>query len=61
MDGIREGDLIVAINGEEVTSVDQIHHFLAEWPIGKAVRLSIIRGQERLEKEVTTAEDGTVR
>jgi len=58
--GIREGDLIVAINGQEVTSVDHLHHFLAEWPIGKAVRLSIIRGQERLEKEVTTAEEETV-
>ena len=55
--GIREGDLIVAINGQEVSSVDHLHHFLAEWPIGKTVRLSIIRGQERLEKEVTTAEE----
>ncbi len=58
--GIREGDLIVAINGQEVTSVDHLHHFLAEWPIGKEVRLSIIRGQERLEKEVTTAEEETL-
>ncbi|MGE5299330.1 MAG: S1C family serine protease [Acidobacteriota bacterium] len=59
--GIREGDLIVAIDGQEVTSVDHLHHFLAEWPIGKAVKLSIIRGQERLEKEVATAEEETLR
>jgi S1-C subfamily serine protease len=59
--GVREGDLIVAINGQEVTSVDRLHHFLAEWPIGKAVILSIIRGQERLEKEVITAEEETLR
>ncbi len=55
--GIREGDLIVAINLKEVSNVDHLHHFLAEWPIGQPVRLSIIRGQERLEKEVTTAEE----
>jgi len=55
--GIREGDLIVAINGKEVSSVDHLHHFLSEWPIGQPVRLSIIRGQERLEKEVSTAEE----
>ncbi len=59
--GIQEGDLIVAINDQGVTSVDHLHHFLAEWPIGKAVRLSIIRGQERLEKEVTTTEEKTLR
>jgi len=29
--------------------------------IGKAVRLSIIRGQERLEKEVTTTEEEALR
>lgn len=30
-------------------------------PIGKAVRLSIIRGQERLERAVTTTEEETLR
>lgn len=55
--GIREGDLVVAINGQEVASVDHIHRFLSEWPIGKSVMLTIIRGQERLEKEVTTIEE----
>jgi S1-C subfamily serine protease len=55
--GILEGDLIVAVNGQEVASVDHIHRFLGEWPIGKPVTLTIIRGQERLEKEVATTED----
>ena len=55
---MREGDLIVAINGQEVASVDHIHRFLGEWPIGKPVTLTIIRGQERFEKEVTTTEEG---
>jgi S1-C subfamily serine protease len=54
--GIREGDIIVAIDGHEVASVDHIHKFLAEWPIGNPVRLTIIRGQERMEVEVVPVE-----
>jgi S1-C subfamily serine protease len=58
--GIRKGDLIVAINSREVSNVDHLHRFLADWPIGEPVRLSIIRGQERLELEVTPAEAPSV-
>lgn len=58
--GIRRGDLIVAINGQEVSSVDHLHRFLAEWPIGEPVKLGVVRGQERLELEVTPAEAPSV-
>jgi S1-C subfamily serine protease len=58
--GVREGDLIVAINDQDVTSVDHIHSFLSEWPVGKSVRLSVIRGQDRLEKEVVPSADRTL-
>lgn len=58
--GIREGDLIVAINDQEVTSVDHIHRFLGEWPVGKPVKLTVIRGQDRLEKEVIPSDEGTL-
>lgn len=54
--GVRVGDLIVAINGQEVSSVDHLHRFLSEWPIGRPVMLAIIRGQERFEKEVSPSE-----
>src|SRR5271157_2287120 len=47
--GILVGDLIVAINDQDVTSVDHIHRFLGEWPVGRSVKLTIIRWQERLE------------
>jgi len=57
--GIREGDLIVAINDQPVTNVDHIQRFLGEWPVGKLARLTIIRGQDRLEKEVIPSEEGT--
>jgi S1-C subfamily serine protease len=54
--GVHTGDLIVAVNGQEVWSVDHLHRFLSEWPIGKALTLTVIRGQERLEMEVIPAD-----
>jgi S1-C subfamily serine protease len=51
--GLREGDLIVAANDQGVTSVDDLHHFLAEWPIKGSVALTIVRGQDRLTVEIT--------
>jgi S1-C subfamily serine protease len=45
--GMRVGDLIVAINGSSVQSVDDLHRFLSEWPIGRPVEIDIVRGQAR--------------
>ena len=54
--GIRERDLIVSINGHAVESVDDVHRILAEWPLGQAMPLVLIRGKERLEFEVVPIE-----
>jgi S1-C subfamily serine protease len=56
--GIRKGDLIVTIDSTEVSNVDRLHRFLSEWPIGRPVKITILRGQERLEIEVTPSEAG---
>jgi S1-C subfamily serine protease len=56
--GIRKGDFIVAMNGTEITSVDLLQKFLADWPIGKPVNISVLRVQERLEITVTPSEAG---
>jgi S1-C subfamily serine protease len=53
---LREGDLIVAVNDQGVTSVDDLHRFLAEWPINGSVALTIVRGQDQLTVEVTPVE-----
>ena len=45
--GLRVGDLIVAINGSDVQSVDDLHRFLSDWPIGRPVEIDIVRGQSR--------------
>ena len=56
--GMRKGDLIVALNGTEITNADLLQKFLADWPIGKPVAVSVLRVQERLEINVTPAEAG---
>ncbi len=54
--GLREGDLILTINEHPVMSVDDLHRFLAEWPIGRPVVLGVLRGKEQLAIQVTPAE-----
>jgi S1-C subfamily serine protease len=53
---MRVGDLIVAMNGSEVTSVDDLYRLLAEWPVGQRITLTVIRGQEREEMELLPTE-----
>jgi S1-C subfamily serine protease len=57
--GLKIGDLIVALNGTSVASVDDMHRFLAEWPLGQGVTLMVIRGSERRELHVVPAEANT--
>jgi S1-C subfamily serine protease len=54
--GLRPGDLIVAMNTQDVASVDDMNRILAEWPIGRPLGVTIVRGKDRLEFPVTPAE-----
>jgi S1-C subfamily serine protease len=54
--GIRKGDLIVAIKGQDVVSVDDLHRFLSEWPIGSPVTITIVRGRKRADMIVVPTE-----
>ena len=53
---LQRGDIIVAINGQEVTSADDIHRYLADFPLGQAIALTILRGKERLSLEIIPTE-----
>jgi len=50
--GIRTGDLIVRIGQSAVSSVDDLHRFLTEWPVSEAVEISLIRRLEMMCVEV---------
>ena len=56
--GLRINDWIVAINRVDVESVDDLHRFLSEWPIGQPVELDVIRGQRRQVLVITPEEAG---
>jgi len=53
---LREADIIAAIDGESVTSVDDIHRHLGCIPIGVSVTLTVIRGRARSELQIFPAE-----
>ena len=54
--GLRERDIIVALDGQSVAGVDDLQRLLAERPIGTQLPLVILRGTERHELEVIPAE-----
>jgi len=54
--GLHIGDVIVSVNGVRVESIDDLHRFLSEWPIGEPVRLGILRRAELQDINLIPAE-----
>lgn len=54
--GLRVGDIVVAVNDQGVGSVDDIYRFLAEWPIGRTLSVTVIRGKDKVYMEVEPTE-----
>jgi S1-C subfamily serine protease len=54
--GLREGDLLVAVNGRPVVTIDDVHRMLVAWPIGEPLAVTVVRGVARLDLAVTPAE-----
>jgi S1-C subfamily serine protease len=54
--GIREGDIIVTLDTQTVTSLDDLHRLLTEDRIGTRVPLGVLRGVERLDLSVSIAD-----
>jgi S1-C subfamily serine protease len=54
--GVREGDLIVAFNGQPIGSVHQLHKILVGEQIGVSGSLTIVRHTEKLELPILPAE-----
>lgn len=57
--GLREGDLIVAVNDQGIAGIDALLRFLTEWPLERTVHLTFLREAEKLECTVTPVEYGT--
>ena len=54
--GLREGDVIVELNGQPMASIDALHKFLTGDQIGVPARLTIVRRTEKLTVAITPAE-----
>jgi S1-C subfamily serine protease len=54
--GVLINDIVISLNKQNVTSIDDIFHFLSEWPVGQPLLLTIIRGKDQIELEVIPTE-----
>ena len=54
--GVRERDIIVALDGQRVAGIDNLQRLLTDVRIGALTRLLILRGAEKLEIAVTPRE-----
>lgn len=50
--GLREGDIIVSLDGVAVASLDDLHRLLTEERIGSVATLGVLRGSVRLDVAV---------
>ena len=54
--GVAEGDILLALNGGNVATVDDVHRLLAGTLAGSSIALTVLRGSERWELTVITGE-----
>src|SRR5574341_1484064 len=54
--GLRESDILIALNGQGIATVDDIHRLLTGAPVGSQVTLTVLRDGERRELPVITGE-----
>lgn len=55
--GIQQGDIITAVNGEAITSADGLIIAIREHEVGEKVTLTVMRGTEEQQVEVTLGSD----
>ena len=54
--GLREGDVIVALDGKPVAGVDDLHRLLTDARVGLSSSLTVLRWTEKLELQVVPQE-----
>jgi len=53
---LREGDMIIGMDGHDVSSIDQLHRLLTEERIGHETSFTVIRHTDKLDIGLTPAE-----
>jgi len=54
--GLREGDIIIAMDGKPIAGVDDLHRLLTDAKVGSSSSLTILRHTEKLELKVVPEE-----
>jgi S1-C subfamily serine protease len=54
--GVRDGDILIALNGKPIGGIDALHRFLADLPAGVPMELVVLRGVERVSLTIVPAE-----
>ncbi len=54
--GLREGDVIIALDGQPVAGVDDLHRLLTDARVGATSKLAVLRWTEKLELSVVPEE-----
>jgi S1-C subfamily serine protease len=56
--GLQPGDWIVGLNEQFCTGLNELHVFLADWPLRRPVFMTVLRGDEKLQLEIHPTEYG---
>jgi S1-C subfamily serine protease len=54
--GIKEGDLVIAFDGNTVAGIDDLHKLLTDERINRSVPITVIRGTEKFSLRITPSE-----
>ena len=54
--GLRDGDIIVALEGKPVAGVDDLHRVLTDVRVGAAISLTVLRQTEKIELKIVPEE-----
>ena len=54
--GLRDGDVIVALEGKPVAGVDDLHRVLTDVRVGVSCELTVLRQTEKLELKIVPEE-----
>ena len=54
--GLREGDIIVALDGQPIAGVDDLHRVLTDVRVGVSCALTVLRWTEKLELKIVPEE-----
>jgi S1-C subfamily serine protease len=54
--GVREGDVIIALNSQRISTIDELHRFIGRWQPGMRINVTVLRRGKLFELEIVPGE-----